>query len=110
VSALRRSGFTLVEVLVALTLLAVGLLGATATLLAARRAVASAERLHIAAQAGAGVADSLLDVRAASAGQRDADWGTLRWTPADGGLRLVAEDAAGVTLLEWWFLTNRGPS
>ena len=99
----RRDGFTLVEVVVALTVLAVGLLGAFGTLLAAQRALISAERLHLAGQAGAGVADSLLAERATGAGRLDADWGTLRWSAADDGVRISAEDPAGATLLEWWF-------
>jgi prepilin-type N-terminal cleavage/methylation domain-containing protein len=103
----RRRGFTLVEVVVALTVLAVGLLGAVGTLLAAQRALLSAERLHLAGQAGAGVADSLLAERAAGAGRLDAEWGALRWSADDGGVRIIAEDPAGATLLEWWF---PGPS
>ena len=90
--------------LVALTILAVGLLGAAGTLLAARRAVGAAERLHVATQAAADVADSLLASGAVQAGQRRLEWGRLVWARDGGGVRLVAEDAFGAALASWWFL------
>jgi len=107
-SSRERGGFTLVEVLVALTILAVGLLGSVGTLLVARRALISAERLHLAGQAGVAVADSLLAARAAGAGRLDAEWGTLRWSTEGGGVRIVAEEPSGATLLDWWFPSARG--
>jgi prepilin-type N-terminal cleavage/methylation domain-containing protein len=99
-----RAGFTLVEVLVALTILAVGVLGTAATLLAARRALVAAERLHVATQAGAGIADSLLRSGVVSAGALDAEWGALRWSREASGVRVIATDPGGATLLQWWFL------
>jgi type IV pilus assembly protein PilV len=97
-----RAGFTLVELLVALTLLSVGVLGATGTLLAARATLVDAERLHVATQAAADVADSLLAVPAPGAGSRDAPWGRLSWSVDAGGLRVTADDGAGAPLLDWW--------
>jgi type IV pilus modification protein PilV len=97
-----RSGFTLIEILVALTLLSVGVLAAAGTLLAARTTLVSAERLHVATQSAADVADSLLSVPAPSAGSKQSGWGRVSWSIDAGGLRVIAEDGSGGALLDWW--------
>ena len=97
-----RSGFTLIEVLVALVLLEVGLVGSIGTLVLAQRQMATAERLHWATQATASKADSLLARDAVGAGESAEWWGRVTWSPAEGGVRLRAEDGAGAPLLDWW--------
>ena len=105
----RPGGFTLVEVLVALTLLAVGVLGAVGTLLGARRALLAAERLHVATQAAADVADSLLAGGEAGGGERSAAWGRVVWSVEAAGLRVRAEEAGGAPLLDWWVPAAAAP-
>ncbi len=104
-----RRGFTLVEVLVALAILEIGLVGAAGTLLAARRALTAAERLHRATQTAADVVDSLLAVGGSGSGQRDGEWGRVRWSAAGEGLDLLAETPAGAPLFVWWIPTGGGP-
>ena len=100
--ARARAGFTLVEVVIALILLELGLVGCAQTLVLAQRHMAAAEGLHLATQRAAGVADSLLAAPAAAAGEAVEPWGTLRWAPGAGGLMLRAEDRSGRRVLEWW--------
>ena len=97
-------GFSLIEVLIALVVLEVGLLGCAGTLVLAQRHMAAAERLHQATQSAASVADSLLALPpgAAGAGEARAPWGTLRWEGSAAGVVLRAADRAGAPLLEWW--------
>jgi prepilin-type N-terminal cleavage/methylation domain-containing protein len=97
-----RRGFALVELLVALAILGVGLLGVVGTLLAARRALTSSEHLHVATQTAAGIADSLLAVRAPGAGMLATEWGRIRWSAEPDGIGVRAEDGDGAPLLEWW--------
>ena len=97
-----RAGFSFVEVLVALVVLEVGLVGCAGTLVLAHRHMAAAEHLHHATHAAAAVADSLLAAGTMGAGQASEVWGDLRWSVAEGGLLLRAEDASGAPLLEWW--------
>src|SRR5690606_6597572 len=86
--ARRASGFTLIEVLVALALLELGLLGCMGTLLLAERHMAHAERLHVATQRAAGVADSLLAAGGFGEGEVDGSWGTLAWSGGGDGVVL----------------------
>ena len=95
-------GFTLLEVLVALAILEVGLVGTVGVLVIAQRDLSTAERLHIATQAAAGVADSLLAGNVADSGGEDAPWGRLRWSADEAGIELAAEELSGSRLIEWW--------
>jgi prepilin-type N-terminal cleavage/methylation domain-containing protein len=97
-----RSGFSLIEVLVALVVLEVGLVGCAGTLVLAQRQMAAAERLHRATQAAAAAADSLLARDAVGSGESSGSWGRVTWSPADGGVLVRAEDPARAPLLEWW--------
>ena len=101
-SAGARRGFTLVEVIVALMVLELGLVGCVATLLLAARVLNEARRLHVATQTATGVADSLLAGRASGGGERLAEWGRVRWTPGADGMDVRAEDRWGGTLVELW--------
>jgi prepilin-type N-terminal cleavage/methylation domain-containing protein len=79
-SHLSPPGFTLVEAVVALTLLAVGLLGAMATQSLAARLLREAEA-HAGAVALAGaVLDSLLAVPSPTAGDRRESRYQVRWS------------------------------
>lgn len=103
-----RAGFGLIEVLVALVLLEVGLLGCAGMLVVAHRRMTAAERLHRTAQAAAGAADSLLAAGAAAAGEADLGDAVLVWAPGAGGMRLTARARAGAVLFEWWIPTAAG--
>lgn len=97
-----RRGFTLVEVVVALTLLELVMLGASGWLVLAHRALARAELTHRATQAAAGVADSLLASDSPASGERVDPWGSLRWVVTPRGSEIVAEGRTGERLLVWW--------
>jgi prepilin-type N-terminal cleavage/methylation domain-containing protein len=103
--ATPRRGFTLVEVLVALVILEIGVLGAMSLLALAGRTMARAERLENAVAAVEGVADSLTLAAAIADGSRSLPGGaTLEWRAAPGGAFSVRlDDAAGpgpsITLL-----------
>jgi len=91
------TGFTLVEVLVALVVLEVGFLSAMGVLVSAQRSLASAERLHRATQDAKQLGDSLVRDGAWESGERPTEWGALRWSPGE----LVASDADGALLFRW---------
>lgn len=85
-----RRGFTLVEVLVALVLLEIGLLGVVGTLTLAARTLARAELREHAAAAVERVADSLVATGTTAGQGRVADpAGEVVWSAAAGKLRLV---------------------
>lgn len=108
-----REGFTLAEVIVALVILQVGMIGCLGMLVVAHRRLALAERLHTATQAAAGVADSLFAAGAAgaglAAGEAVATWVTVRWEAGEGGVRLVGEDPSGAALVDWWIPLDPAP-
>lgn len=98
-AATLRSGFTLVEVLVALVVLQVGLLGVVGTLLLASRTLRRAELTEWAVAEVQRTADSLLATGAGSgAGQASSGPGELRWE-VDGGGRLRVEYHSGSEIL-----------
>jgi prepilin-type N-terminal cleavage/methylation domain-containing protein len=78
-----RAGFTLVEAVVALTLLAVGLLGAAATQSLAARLLREAEARAGAVVLAGSVLDSLLSVPAPVGGEREEARYRVRWTAED---------------------------
>jgi prepilin-type N-terminal cleavage/methylation domain-containing protein len=84
---MRRPGFSLVELVVALTLFSVGVLGLAAAAATTQRAFAAAESMERAARAAAAVLDSL--VRTAQldgAGERSAYGTHVRWNVATDSL------------------------
>jgi prepilin-type N-terminal cleavage/methylation domain-containing protein len=93
-------GFTLIEVVVALVLLEIGILGVMGTLLLAGRTLTEAERTTRAAAAAAWVADSLDTHGFAGPGVDSFPGGFVRWEVAEGVSRavVVATDALGDTL------------
>lgn len=86
-----RRGFTLVEILVALVVLEVGLLGVVGTLLLAARTLTRAELEEAGTAEVERVFDSLVAAGATSGGGTvPLRVGAVRWTAtAGGGLRLV---------------------
>lgn len=95
-----RRGYTLVEVIVALVLLEVGIMGAAGTMVLALRALVRAEHLERAVSALEGVVDSLRTDGARGAGVRPFAGGEVRWgEPVEHGLLVVAVDPAGDTLV-----------
>lgn len=78
----RRFGYSLVEVIVALVLLQVGLLGVAGMVLTAGRALAGAARTDRALALGEAVADSLLAAGWAGPGARAVGPWEVRWSGA----------------------------
>jgi hypothetical protein len=78
-SLCRRTGFGLVELIVAMTLLAVGVLGLAAAAALAARSLNGAAATGRATRAAAAVFDSLLHVGVPSAGERSDDGVIVRW-------------------------------
>ncbi len=93
-------GFTLVEVVVALVLLEVGVLGVVGTLLLATRTLTEAELTTRAAVGAAHVADSLDAYGFGGPGVVAFPGGAVRWEAVEGAARavVVATDALGDTL------------
>jgi type II secretory pathway pseudopilin PulG len=102
VIASRARGFTLVEVVVALTILEVGLIGCVATLVLSSRLLREARVQHAATQLVAEVTDSLLAEGVAGGGARETEWGRVRWLAEAGGTGVLAEDSLGGVLVELW--------
>jgi prepilin-type N-terminal cleavage/methylation domain-containing protein len=87
VSASR--GFTLVELLVALVLLEVGLLGVAGTVVLASRTLSRAEERERAVTRAALVLDSLEGTAGGGSGAWIGAWGQLHWSrDADGRVEL----------------------
>lgn len=79
-----RTGFTLVEVVVAVVVLAVGVLGAVAAGTMAARLLREAEAAEAAVAVAGGTADSLLQRADAGTGEATADGYRVRWSVASG--------------------------
>jgi len=93
-------GYTLLEVIVALVLLEVGILGAIGTMVLASRALVQAEHLERAVSVLEGVVDSLQVDGAGGAGMRPFAGGEVRWSePVELGVLVVAVDLKGDTLV-----------
>lgn len=84
-----RHGFGLIELIIALTILAVGVLGLAAAAVTAHRAFLTADALQRAGTAAAIVIDSLMREPAPAAGERSIDGVRVQWR--------AASAAAGVT-------------
>ncbi len=85
----REAGFTLVEVVVALVVVEVGLLGVLGSLVLAARTLSQAEMLERGTAEVHRVYDSLSTGARAGEGEREAPPGWLRWTVGAGGEVLV---------------------
>ena len=85
-----RRGFGLIELVVALTILAIGVLGLAAAALMAQRAFMTADALQRAAVAATVVLDSLMQQTDPVSGERTIDNVTVRWTARATGRDLTA--------------------
>ncbi len=85
---MRRAGFTLVEVLVALVVLEVGILGVVGTLWLAAATLARAERTERGVAQLERLYDSLAAVEAPASGALVTPSGTANWWLSGGGLLL----------------------
>lgn len=91
-------GFTLVELLVALVVLEVGLLGVVGTLVLASGTLAGAEALERLVDEAGAVRDSLAAVAEPGPGSRETPWGALRWDGVeDGAVELELTPTKGTT-------------
>lgn len=89
---MSRRGFSLVELIVALLILAVGLLATVGMVLTSQRILARADLLHRSVLEGDAVAAALLRGDEDETGEVAFRWGTLQWSPATdggGGVRIV---------------------
>ncbi len=90
-------GFGLAEVLVALIVLTVGVMGAVATATLAVRTLHIAAEREAAVRAAGVVLDSLLQVSAPSAGEREIGSHRVRWTVrAEGRVRRIALEVESI--------------
>ena len=95
-----RHGFTLIELIIAMVLLAIGLMALTGALTVALRETASARLQHAALRAAGSVADSLALAASSDAGSLRRPGYAVWWTPqscALGTCVRVSVDAAGDT-------------
>jgi len=95
------SGFTLLEVVVAVVLLEIGVLASAGTFVVAARSLREAEHLERAVLEGEGLLDSLAGAGVAVDGSRPYPGGTVEWTvDASGIVELRVVSSAGEVLLE----------
>jgi prepilin-type N-terminal cleavage/methylation domain-containing protein len=96
-----RRGFTLVEVVVAVVILEVGVLGAVGVLHLALQTFAAAEAKQRVANVLEALADSLAEVEVVSPGTRVVGPGTAEWSVAgEGWVSLRVEDPVLGTAVE----------
>jgi len=107
----RGDGFTLAEVVAALLVLEVGLLGAAALVVTARRTQAAAIVAERSVALVAEVADSLAEAGFGGAGERATGWGVVRWVDEGGEplavVRILSQDSARGRRLEGWTAVPR---
>jgi len=99
----NRPGFTLVEVIVALTLLSVGVLGLAASAGFAAAMLASAQRLEAATRLGSVLADSLVHAPDVSAGELSRGPMRAEWSESAGLISLTVSypDSRGWRAERW---------
>lgn len=91
----RAAGMSLIELIVALTVLAVAVLGLAGAAAVAHRSFASATAIERAAQAAAAVLDSLMHEAVPADGERIGQGVAVTWTvAADGALRRITATVA----------------
>ncbi|NIP58630.1 MAG: hypothetical protein GWM92_10040 [Gemmatimonadetes bacterium] len=108
---MKGEGFTLAEVVAALLVLEVGLLGAAALVVTARQTQAAAMVTERSVTLVAEVADSLAEAGFGGAGERATGWGVVRWVDEGGEplatIRILSEDSARGRRLEAWTAVPR---
>ena len=93
-----RGGFSLVEVLVALVVLEVGLLGALSMTLQAQKTLLAAVALESASRAVEWLADSLSSAGWGGPGSIETEQGLIRWTrEADGLVTVTFQGGPGAS-------------
>ena len=96
-----RRGFTLLEVVIALLVLEIAVVGAVGVLVLASSTLGRAERLERAAALAEGVLDSLAVVSAPMDGRASYGAGDVLWAVGPGGeIAVIAFGPAGDTLFE----------
>jgi len=95
---MSRSGFTLVEILAAMLVLEVGLMGVVGTLWLAARTLTRAEVLEHGVEAMEGVYDSLAMEPSPTDGSRLSPSGQIGWRVSGADARLWLIDGGGDTL------------
>jgi len=99
----HRRGFGLIELIVALTILAVGVLGMAAAAVYAQQSFARAEASERATRLASSLLDSLVTVHTPAAGERIIDDIVLRWTVltdsthTEIAMQLMYYDAGSIT-------------
>ena len=92
----NRGGFSLVEVLIALVVLDMGLLGVLALTLQAQKTLLAAVALESASRAVEWVADSLSSTGWGGPGSIETELGSIRWMrEADGLVTITIEGGPG---------------
>lgn len=93
---MNRHGFSLVELVVAMLVLAIGLAALAGAAATARRSLARAAIMDRITREAAAILDSLAAEQAPASGHRTRDGMTLRWTvhPDDAGARIDLDAAA----------------
>jgi type II secretory pathway pseudopilin PulG len=103
----RRTGFSLVEAMVALVVLEITLVAVVGGSLYALRLLRSAEARQMAVLSSSSVLDSLLSIDSVSAGRRWERGIELNWAPEPGALVVTASYPLGAQRDTLWFRVSR---